>query len=133
MNCTKTGRRAAAGGDDAAHAEAHVLHPLGARRDEPEGPAIHHGARQHPNDAGLLRAHGFGVGDVRDEEACRIATGAGNTTRFTTMARQNLWEYRKTCEGSPMTKKPVRRHEIRLHRHMGRFEKMLENPIQSFN
>ena len=50
---------AAARCDDAAHHAAYILYQNGKRGHEPQGIAVHHGTRQHCNDAELLRPRYF--------------------------------------------------------------------------
>lgn len=45
--------------DDAAHHAAYILYQNGKRGHEPQGIAVHHGTRQHCNDAELLRPRYF--------------------------------------------------------------------------
>lgn len=45
--------------NDAAHHAAYILYQNGKRGHEPQGIAVHHGTRQHRNDAELLRPRYF--------------------------------------------------------------------------
>lgn len=106
--------------NDATHHEAHVLHKDGKRGYEPQGFAVHHGTRQHCNDAELLRPRyipfctgrngqtesGSQRGEHGGSQGCCLVVSRYFTTCSTTFHRENMRGYESICEFLPIWKTP---------------------------